>query len=127
MDLIELVRGLVAGGVVEGVHDISDGGLGVALAEMALRSGVGFVLDEGAVPDHVALFSEAPSRVVVCVDASHVEDVRTRAAAAGVAVADLGTATSDRLVIPSLLDVALADAKSASESAIPNALTPATH
>jgi phosphoribosylformylglycinamidine synthase len=126
-DLLELVRSLVADGVVDGVHDVSDGGLGVALAEMAVRSGVGFELDAGAVADHRELFSESPSRVVVCVDPSRVDEVVTRASAAGIPVTALGTATSDRLVIPNLLDVSVATAKSASESAIPTALTPATH
>ena len=39
--LLDLVRELVADGLVAGVHDVADGGLGVALAEMAVRSGVG--------------------------------------------------------------------------------------
>ena len=36
-----VVRALVAGGLLAGVHDISTGGLGLALAEMAVRSGIG--------------------------------------------------------------------------------------
>ncbi|HEX3980917.1 MAG TPA: phosphoribosylformylglycinamidine synthase subunit PurL, partial [Acidimicrobiales bacterium] len=50
--------------LVSGVHDVSGGGLGVALAEMAVRSGVGFSV--AGVADHHELFTEAPSRVVVC-------------------------------------------------------------
>jgi len=37
----ELVRQLIADGVVTAVHDVSDGGLAVALTEMALSSGSG--------------------------------------------------------------------------------------
>jgi len=37
----EFVRELVAAGLVSAVHDVSDGGLAVALAEMALASGLG--------------------------------------------------------------------------------------
>ena len=60
-------RGLVAeagrlGGatdpVLSGIHDVSGGGLGVALAEMAVRSGVG--LQVAGVADHHELFTEAP-------------------------------------------------------------------
>ena len=50
--------------LVSGIHDVSGGGLGVALAEMAVRSGVG--LRVAGVADHHELFTEAPSRVVVC-------------------------------------------------------------
>ncbi|MFQ5971646.1 MAG: phosphoribosylformylglycinamidine synthase subunit PurL, partial [Alphaproteobacteria bacterium] len=37
----ELVRDLIAGGLVSACHDLSDGGLLVALAEMALAGGIG--------------------------------------------------------------------------------------
>ena len=50
-------------GGVTGLHDIAEGGLGLAVGEMAVSSGVGFQI---AGPDSVGLFSEAPSRVVVC-------------------------------------------------------------
>ena len=55
-----------AGGaaLVSGIHDVSGGGLGVALAEMAVRSGIG--LQVSGIADHHELFTEAPSRVVVC-------------------------------------------------------------
>src|SRR5437764_139360 len=62
--LVELVAALVTDGTAAGVHDVSEGGLGVALAEMAIQSGVGFRVVGPA--DHVALFAESPSRVVIC-------------------------------------------------------------
>ena len=37
----DAVRTLVNGGLLSGVHDVGNGGLGVALAEMASRSGLG--------------------------------------------------------------------------------------
>jgi len=104
----ELVRELVDAGSVDGVHDVSDGGLGLALFEMAVRSGTGFEvqIDGG----HAALFSESPSRVVVCVSPENAPAVNKRAAAVGVAVTALGRAGGDRLVMRGLVDVALADA-----------------
>jgi phosphoribosylformylglycinamidine synthase II len=133
-DLVELVGGLVAGGLLDGggVHDVSDGGLGVALAEMAVhtaRSGatVGVEVEAAAVADHVALFAESPSRVVVCVDPDAVDEVRRRADAAGVPVGELGRAGGERIVIGTLVDVLVADAQAAAEGAIPSALTPAAH
>ena len=105
--LLALVAGLVNQGEVAGVHDVADGGLGVALAEMAVRSGVGFEVKGVAGP--AELFSEAPSRVVVVVEGS-TDAVETRAADAGVAVTVLGRSGGTRLVVDGLVDVDLADA-----------------
>jgi phosphoribosylformylglycinamidine synthase len=61
-----LVR-LASEGVINAAHDVSEGGLGVALAEMAIAGGIGATIDlpqDGLAP-HVALFSESPSRAVV--------------------------------------------------------------
>ncbi|MBA3655128.1 MAG: phosphoribosylformylglycinamidine synthase subunit PurL, partial [Actinobacteria bacterium] len=66
VDLVEVVRDLVTDALVTGIHDVSVGGLGVALAEMAMAGGVGASVD--AVTNHAELFSESPSRVVVCTD-----------------------------------------------------------
>ena len=71
-----------------GVHDCSDGGLAVALAEMAIHGGVGFEVEIG---DAVACFSESTSRVVLSVAPDRVDAVIGRAAAAGVPVAVVGT------------------------------------
>jgi phosphoribosylformylglycinamidine synthase len=113
----DLVRGLVADGLVDGVHDVADGGVGLTLAEMAVRSGVGFdvVVDGG----HGALFSEAPSRAVLCVAPTMVDEVRRRAAGTGVEVTRLGRAGGARLVVDGLVDVALPDAVAAFTGALP--------
>ena len=100
-----LVAGLVADDRLSAVHDVSGGGLGVALAEMAAVSGVGF---RGArIHDHAELFSEAPSRVVAAVDPELMPEVEAAAAATGVAVARIGLASGDRFAIKGLLDLDL--------------------
>ena len=120
--LLGLVRELAADGVVAGVHDVSEGGLGVALAEMAVRSEVGFAV--AGLDGAADLFSESPSRVVVCAAPEAVAEVESRAAAAGVPVSSLGTAGGDRLVVEGLLDVGLAEAIAAWRGAIADALVP---
>ena len=118
--LLDLVRALVVEARLAGVHDVSDGGLGVALAEMAVRAGVGFTVT--GVADHVALFSESPSRVVLSVESTNVAAVTAGAAAAGVPVTELGRAHGDRLVVEGLVDVSLVDATGAWRDALPNAV-----
>ena len=118
--LLELVRALVVERRLAAVHDVSDGGLGVALAEMAVRSGVGFKVT--GVADHLSLFSESPSRVVTCVEGAEVAAVTSRAVAAGISVTEIGRAHGDRLVIEGLVDISLADATSAWRDALPDAV-----
>ena len=122
--LLELVRAVVGEDLVAGIHDVSDGGLGVALAEMAVRSGVGF--DVASIGSHAALFSESSSRVVLCVRPGPValDEVLQRASAAGVPASVLGTAGGARLVADGLFDLGLPEATAAWRDAIPRALAP---
>jgi phosphoribosylformylglycinamidine synthase len=115
--LVALVAELVSEGLLAGVHDVSDGGLALALAEMAVRGGVGFTV--GGVPTAADLYSEAPSRVVACVAPGNVASVTGRAGAAGVTVTRLGRAGGDRLVVAGLMDLDLAAATRAWERALP--------
>jgi len=116
----DLVRSLVVDGLVDGVHDVSAGGLGAAVAEMVAASGVGAHL--ARVPDHRALFGEGPSRVVVAVDPERLAGVLAAAEAAGVSTSRIGLATGDRLVVKDLLDVAVDDLCAAHHDRLPSAL-----
>jgi phosphoribosylformylglycinamidine synthase len=62
----EFVAGLIADGAVSAVHDVSDGGLLVAIAEMALASGIGAELEAMGAG---AAFGEGQARYVVTVPA----------------------------------------------------------
>ena len=115
-----LVRDLVEADLLAGVHDIADGGLALAVAEMAVRSAVGAHLT--GVPGHAALFSEAPSRVVACVAPEQLGEVTVRAADAGVALLAVGRAGGDRLAAAGLLDLDLADATMAWRRVLPTAM-----
>jgi phosphoribosylformylglycinamidine synthase subunit PurL len=116
----DLVRALVADGLVDGVHDCSDGGLAVALAEMAIAGDCGF---DVAIGDATECFSESASRVVCAVDPVLTDDVVARANAAGVPGSDIGEAGGDRLIAADAFDVTLADATRAWRDAIPDALS----
>jgi phosphoribosylformylglycinamidine synthase len=107
---------------ISGVHDVSDGGLGVCLAELCCLSGLGATItDPWTVAD---VFSEAPSRVLVCT--SDPGGVMAAATGAGVPARVVGRAGGDRLVIPGLLDLDVADLVSVRSNRLPEAADRAT-
>jgi phosphoribosylformylglycinamidine synthase subunit PurL len=92
----DFVRSLIRDGVVTAVHDVSDGGLLVALAEMAIASGIGAVLEaQSELPSHAFWFGEDQARYVVT--AGNVDIVVQRAREAAVSVRRLG-ATGGRVL-----------------------------
>jgi phosphoribosylformylglycinamidine (FGAM) synthase-like enzyme len=115
-----LVRDIVADGIPSGVHDVSQGGLGQAVAEMACRAGVGVTM--ARIADHATLFTESAGRVVLCVPPEAVTEVEDRAGLAGVAATRMGVAMGDRITIKGLLDLDLADVVAAWRGRLPDAL-----
>jgi len=119
----ELARGLVADGLALGVHDAADGGLGLALAEMAVRSGVGFVARAPAgAHSHRWLFGESPGRFVLAVDPAALGEVQRRSRRAGEDAVVVGDAGGDRIAVEGMLDVALADGVAAWRGHLPELL-----
>jgi phosphoribosylformylglycinamidine synthase len=76
-----LVRTLIREGRVLAVHDLSDGGLLVGLAEMALAGNLGIQLFayEGKLPPHAAWFGEDQGRYVLEIAPEAAEEVMERA------------------------------------------------
>jgi len=69
--IFKAVTKAIDSGLVRACHDLSEGGLGVAVAEMAFSGGYGVEFDLGSVPsegldrDDFVLFSESDSRFLV--------------------------------------------------------------
>ena len=105
-------------------HDCSDGGLGIALAECAIWSGLGLRGDAPPVPtsDRLAatawLFGEQPSRIVVTVAPDRWDELTRLARAAGVPCTRLGTVGGDRIRLGNLLDVGVSEAHDAWSSGL---------
>jgi phosphoribosylformylglycinamidine synthase len=117
----EFVRAIIRNAQVTACHDISSGGLGVALAEMAMASGKGLQISlanqQG--PAHALLFGEDQARYVVAVPADLADFVRASAESAGVPFRKLGTVAGERVVIDDIVDVAVVDLANAHESWFP--------
>ena len=63
----DFIRRQIGNGVITACHDISDGGLLVATAEMALAANIGLTMTalEGALPDYAWAFGEDQARYLV--------------------------------------------------------------
>jgi len=91
----EVVRSLIQDGLCDSAHDAAEGGLAVALAEMAIAGGVGLDVTLPGVPgtrDDAVLFGEGPARIVVALeDEDRVARAQERCAQAGVPCHRLGS------------------------------------
>ncbi|HET9616162.1 MAG TPA: AIR synthase-related protein, partial [Pseudolabrys sp.] len=117
----EFVRALILDGTASAVHDVSDGGLLVAVAEMAIASHVGAVLDAAPddTPAHAFWFGEDQARYVVTVPAAKVEAVLERARAASVPVWRLGVTGGKALSVAGERPLAVADLRGKFEAWLP--------
>src|ERR1700738_3358660 len=95
----DFVRALILEGIATAVHDVSDGGLLVALAEMAMASGIGADLDRAPLAAHAFWFGEDQGRYIVTVKASHSARAMQRARSADVPVRQLGFTGGDALTL----------------------------
>jgi phosphoribosylformylglycinamidine synthase subunit PurL len=97
----DFVRGLIANGQATAVHDLSDGGLLVALAEMAMASGIGAELEtpSGQLP-HAFWFGEDQGRYVITVKGADAAAVLEKAAKGGIPAQRLGRTAGNALILP---------------------------
>jgi phosphoribosylformylglycinamidine synthase len=102
----DIVRGLIYDGLVAACHDISDGGLLVALAEMCLPRQIGAqVRFDTPLPMHAYAFGEDQARYLLALPAAQKDEVMVRLNQAGIAFTDLGTTIPDLLIVEDLLRI----------------------
>ena len=115
----DFVRGLILNGTVRACHDVSDGGLLVAVAEMAMAGNTGARLSAGPreVPGHAYWFGEDQGRYLLAVpDAAAV--VRA-AEAAGVAALRIGHSGGADLTLPDGGTISVVRLRAAHEAFFP--------
>lgn len=123
--LLNAVLTSIRAGLVRSAHDLSEGGLAVALAESCISGGIGanVELSANGLRSDVALFSESQSRIVLSAAPERAEELKAAIAANGVPVEIIGTVGGDRLRVnldgKSVLDEAVAELKFVWEDAIP--------
>ena len=107
-------------GAVGVAHDVSSGGLAVALAELSLASDLGMrvgLSGEGA--PHAALFGEDQARYLVLMDPMDAGAYAEGARAAGLDCTPIGEIGGERFVIEGLIDLAVADMHATHEGWLP--------
>jgi phosphoribosylformylglycinamidine synthase len=119
----DAIRAMIEAGIVESAHDLSDGGLAVALSECCTPElGAKVTIPQGQ--PLFTLFGEAPSRILVSVnDASKAAEI---AAKFGVDCPTIGGIMKERLQIGTdrqmLIDLSTSGLQQASETALPRLL-----
>ena len=116
----DFVRGFIREGIVRTCHDLSDGGLAIALAETCMASNLGATVDAGEGPEHAVLFGEDQARYLVALSDAEVAGFTASATEAGVPVRRLGTAGGERLSIAGRLDLTVRALTVAHESWFPS-------
>ncbi len=96
--LAELLQAAAQDQLAAAAHDLSDGGLAVALAESCLRGGLGCQVDLPGDP-FTWLFSESAGRAVVAVRPGAEAAFAALAARHGVPAQDIGTVGGDSLQV----------------------------
>ncbi|AHJ65850.1 phosphoribosylformylglycinamidine synthase subunit PurL [Granulibacter bethesdensis] len=111
----DLVRSLIHQGKVAACHDLSDGGLLVAIAEMAIAGHTGAVLSgEG---DHVFWYGEDQARYIIATtDSATVLDA---AKAANVPASQIGRAEGTDLQVPGCAPISVATLRERHEAFLP--------
>jgi len=107
--LHRLLHAVAQARILHSCHDVSEGGLGVALAESAILGGRGarVQLQSGAERREVGLFAEGQSRAVVSLAEDDWEALRGLAAREDVACRRIGVVGGDRLIVEGAIDEAI--------------------
>lgn len=115
----DFVRELIRARRVTSVHDISSGGLAVALAEMAMAGGRGCRVKVPA-PAHAALFGEDQGRYVLAVSPAEVAAVTEDALDTGIELVEIGTVTGSDLTAEDILTISVAKLRESHETWFPD-------
>lgn len=120
----DIVRRLITAQKVSAVHDVSDGGLLVAIADMAIASGLGAELR--AAPDDIAAeaywFGEDQARYVVTVPAENKDAVLTELQTAQIPANEIGVVSGSDLIIEGADSLAITQLTERFEAYLPNLL-----
>ena len=113
------ITAIIRAGLVQSVHDLSDGGLFMSLLESAMINNLGFEINSvSGVRKDAFLFGEAQSRVLVSVSAAHAAAFEAELKNHGVSFSALGGVKGSHVVIDGTNYGSISDFKTPYETAI---------
>ena len=103
---------------IAAAHDLSDGGLAVAISEMALAAKVGATVN---IPeDHfVHLFSETPGRILIAIESEKVDELIGRAIDLEITTTRIGKTGGDQLIFENLFSISIAEMRKVNSETLP--------
>jgi phosphoribosylformylglycinamidine synthase len=103
---------------IAAAHDLSDGGLAVAISEMALAAKIGANVN---IPeDHfVHLFSETPGRIMIAIESEKVDEFIGRAINLEITTTRIGKTGGDQLIFENLFSISIAEMRKLNSETIP--------
>jgi phosphoribosylformylglycinamidine synthase subunit PurL len=115
------VRGMIHARTATAAHDVSDGGLLVAIAEMAIASRIGAQLlaAPASIVPHAYWFGEDQARYIVTVPAEQAGLVLAKMKGAGVACVRIGTTGGEAIAIAGEYPISVASLKDGFEGWLP--------
>jgi phosphoribosylformylglycinamidine synthase subunit PurL len=115
----DFVRSLIEAGRVTTCHDVSGGGLGVAVAEMSMASGIGASIDipDGGPALHGWLFGEDQARYIIATDEA--EAVLAEASKAGVWAEKIGQTGGKQLTVGAQATISVEDLAAGHQNWLP--------
>jgi len=116
----DFVRKLIRTGLATAVHDLSDGGLAVGLAEMAMASGIGASVSPPSDADPVpAFFGEDQGRYLVTLRAEHADVILVEAERLGIVAPTIGNSGGETLRLGEARAIPVAELRAAHEGWFP--------
>ena len=117
--LIKCLTRAAGSNIVSSAHDLSEGGLAVALAESCIQGGTGAGVQlSGGLPPHVMLFSESQSRVLVSVQPAKLEALKEIAGRLGVPLEVIGRTGGDSVDVEGAFSAPLEEIKDVYENSL---------
>ncbi len=111
----QLVRSLIAEGLADSVHDCSDGGLAVTLAEMAMAGNMGATISAPPGPVTEAFFGEDQGRYVICADGRNLSRIMKMAEELKTSCIPVGATGGHTLKLGHARAISVAELKKAHE------------
>lgn len=116
----DFVREQISAGNLTACHDISDGGLAIALTEMALASNKGMELTVQGASQAAALFGEDQARYICTLPADLVENFEATAKKSGASFSKIGTVSGDMLRINDTIAISIETLRQTHEAWFPD-------